>query len=81
MAGSCLDVVHLGEVTPSEPVQHPTLCSLAGTAIVHIAGITDARNGPSIRLLERVGFRLSHQRSSLFRGEQCTELVFVFPAE
>jgi aminoglycoside 6'-N-acetyltransferase len=53
----------------------------AATTIVGVSGITDARNGPSIRLLERLGFKFSHQRSSWFRGQQCTEFVYALPRE
>lgn len=46
------------------------------TVAQHILGITDARNSPSVRLLERVGLRRIETRSAVFRGEPCTELVF-----
>ena len=42
-----------------------------------IEGITDARNTPSIRLLECVGMRLDGTREALFKGETCTEYVYV----
>jgi len=38
-----------------------------------VEGITDARNAPSIRLLERVGMRLVRTQPTLFKGETCTE--------
>ena len=41
-----------------------------------VEGITDARNAPSIRLLERVGMRLVKTRQTLFKGEACTEHVY-----
>jgi len=41
-----------------------------------IEGITDARNVPSIRLLERVGMRIDRSRETLFKGEMCTEHVY-----
>lgn len=46
------------------------------TVAQRILGITDARNSPSVRLLERVGLRRIETRSAVFRGEPCTELVF-----
>jgi RimJ/RimL family protein N-acetyltransferase len=41
-----------------------------------VEGITDARNIPSIRLLERVGMRLDRMQETLFKGELCTEHVY-----
>ena len=41
-----------------------------------VEGMTDARNIPSIRLLERVGMRLGRTRETLFKGEMCTEHVY-----
>jgi RimJ/RimL family protein N-acetyltransferase len=45
-------------------------------AVDRIEGITDARNTPSIRLLERVGMRLDGTREALFNGETCTEYLY-----
>lgn len=41
-----------------------------------VEGITDARNAPSIRLLERVGRRLARTQQALFKGEMCTEQIY-----
>lgn len=41
-----------------------------------VVAITDALNGPSIRLLERTGMRRVETRSTTFRGEPCTEHVY-----
>lgn len=46
------------------------------TRAEQVLGITDARNLPSIRLLERVGMRNSESRSAVFRGEACLEYVY-----
>ena len=43
--------------------------------IAHVRGVTDARNGPSIRLLERLGFGVRARQETVFKGEPCTELV------
>jgi RimJ/RimL family protein N-acetyltransferase len=51
----------------------------AATTIASVTGVTDARNAPSIRLLERLGFKCSDTRNALFRGQECTELVYVLP--
>ncbi len=44
--------------------------------VERIEGVTDARNMPSIRLLERVGMRLDRTQEALFKGEICTEHVY-----
>jgi RimJ/RimL family protein N-acetyltransferase len=41
-----------------------------------VEGITDARNAPSIRLLQRVGMQLLRSQQALFKGETCTERVY-----
>jgi RimJ/RimL family protein N-acetyltransferase len=41
-----------------------------------VEAITDARNAPSIRLLERVGMRLDRTQEMPFKGEMSTELVY-----
>lgn len=47
------------------------------TSVKQVLGITDGRNVESVRLLERVGFRHQESRSTVFRGEPCTEEVYV----
>jgi aminoglycoside 6'-N-acetyltransferase len=49
----------------------------AATRVEQVIGITDARNAPCIRLLERAGFRHHDRRETLFRGEPCVEFVYV----
>ncbi|PYC27322.1 GNAT family N-acetyltransferase [Aquipseudomonas alcaligenes] len=48
----------------------------AATSITSVLGITDERNLPSIRLLERIGFTFVECRQVVFRGEPCTERVY-----
>lgn len=48
----------------------------AATRANRILGITDERNVPSIRLLERAGFALVEIRQVEFRGQPCTERVY-----
>ena len=48
----------------------------AHTTAEHVLGITDARNQPSIRLLERLGMRKAESRSAVFKGENCLELIY-----
>ena len=42
---------------------------------------TDSRNDASIRLLERSGFKRQETRDAVFRGEPCTEHVYVLRAD
>jgi len=49
----------------------------AVTTAQRVLGITDHRNGASVRVLERAGFRLHERRDVVFRGEPCTEHVYV----
>jgi RimJ/RimL family protein N-acetyltransferase len=51
----------------------------AATSVARVLGITDARNKPSIRLLERLGFKFIESRGVVSRGEPCTELVYALP--
>jgi RimJ/RimL family protein N-acetyltransferase len=46
------------------------------TAVRQVVGITDARNIPSVRLLERVGMSRVESRETVFKGEPCTECVY-----
>jgi len=46
------------------------------TRVAVVLGITDARNLPTIRLLERVGMRRTETRNAVFRGEPCLEHVY-----
>lgn len=51
----------------------------AATEVTRILGITDTRNLPSIRLLERLGFAPIETRHVVFRGEPCSERVYALP--
>lgn len=44
--------------------------------VKQVVGMTDARNVPSIRLLERVSMEKCREFESIFRGEPCTEILF-----
>lgn len=46
------------------------------TAVERVLGITDARNGASIRVLERIGMRKVDERRVVFGGEPCVECVY-----
>lgn len=45
--------------------------------IEEIVAITDARNSPSIRVLERTGFLLAHEQDAIFKGEPCRERIYL----
>lgn len=47
------------------------------TPAARVLGVTDARNAPSIRVLERLEFTCRETRDIVFRGEACTERVYV----
>ena len=49
----------------------------AATRVERVLGVTDARNAPCIRLLERAGMQRHARREALFRGEPCVEFVYV----
>jgi aminoglycoside 6'-N-acetyltransferase len=45
----------------------------SATAVRRLVGITDARNAPSARLLERLGMTFEAEEETIFRGEPCRE--------
>jgi len=54
-----------------------SLAFAASTANV-VRAVTDARNVEAIRVLERVGFERSGAHQAVFKGEPCTEFVYVY---
>jgi RimJ/RimL family protein N-acetyltransferase len=44
--------------------------------VAQIVAVTDARNLPSIGLLERVGMRRVETVAAVFRGEPCMEHIY-----
>jgi len=46
------------------------------TDVQRVIAITDARNLPSVRLLERVGMRKIETRAATFRDQPCIEHVY-----
>lgn len=58
-------------------VREAVLLLFAATPVARIVGVTDARNLPSARLLERVGFACRETRVAEFRGEVFTERIYV----
>jgi len=58
-------------------VREAMLVLYAATTVRQVRGITDERNMASVRLLERVGFLWAESRPAVFRGEPCTEKVYI----
>ena len=48
----------------------------SATKVSCVLGISDERNLPSIRLLERLGFQYLQNRRVVFRGDSCSEKVY-----
>ena len=66
-----------GRGIASSAVREALQLMFGATDVSSIRGITDERNLPSIRLLERLGFEFVKSRRVVFRGEPCTERVYV----
>jgi RimJ/RimL family protein N-acetyltransferase len=75
--GFTLDREAQGTGHATRGVQASLSLVFAATAANVVRAVTDARNAKSIRVLERVGFARSHARQAVFKGEPCTELVYV----
>jgi RimJ/RimL family protein N-acetyltransferase len=46
------------------------------SAAQRVIGVTDARNLASMRLMERVGMRMTETHEAVFRGEACVEHTY-----
>jgi [ribosomal protein S5]-alanine N-acetyltransferase len=46
------------------------------TTVHRVIGVTDERNLPSIRLLERLGMQKTATQNAVFRGEACVEFTY-----
>jgi RimJ/RimL family protein N-acetyltransferase len=44
--------------------------------VIQVRAVTDTRNTPSVRLLERVGMQRLDTVASMFRGNPCTEHIY-----
>lgn len=75
--GFTLARAHQGRGLATEAVRAAIDLVFEHTGVGQIQGVTDIRNGASIRLLERVGLRLASTSPAVFRGEPCTEHTFV----
>lgn len=75
--GFTLATAWQGKGLAAEAVREALALLFEHTGVAQVIAITDTRNVASIRLLERVGFVLSRTIPAVFRGEPCTEHVFV----
>jgi RimJ/RimL family protein N-acetyltransferase len=74
--GFTLDPAVQGRGIAARAVREALQLLFALTEISQVMGITDARNLPSIRLLERLGFMHIETREVVFRGEPCSEKIY-----
>lgn len=65
-----------GKGLATEAVREAIAMLFEFAGVDSVVGITDTRNLPSIRLLERAGMRLRETVESTFRGEPCLEHVY-----
>jgi len=66
-----------GSGLATEAVRQAIALVFSSTRIERVVATTDARNAPSIHLLQRLGFVQTETRRSLFKGEWCDEQSFV----
>lgn len=79
--GFTLEPASQGRGIATQAVREALGLMFAATAIGHVRGVTDTRNTPSIRLLERLGFRHRETVDAVFRGEPCREATYVLQRE
>lgn len=65
-----------GQGLGKEAVREALALLFAAPDVAIVEGVIDARNVPSIRLLERVGMRLHKTQEVAFKGAMCTEHVY-----
>jgi RimJ/RimL family protein N-acetyltransferase len=75
--GFTLAAAAQGNGLATEAVRALTQWLFASTTVNRVTAITDARNLPSIRLLERIGMRLEATEPAIFRDEPCHEHHYV----
>ncbi|WP_128003665.1 GNAT family N-acetyltransferase [Piscinibacter defluvii] len=77
--GFTLQPASQGRGVATHAVREALQLFFSATGVARVLGITDERNIPSIKLLERVGFKFIESRQVVFRGEPCTERVYALP--
>jgi ribosomal-protein-alanine N-acetyltransferase len=71
--GFSMDPAAQGRGLATEAVRMALAVLFASTDVARVVATTDARNVPSIRLLERLGMQRVQTVAAMFRGEPCTE--------
>jgi RimJ/RimL family protein N-acetyltransferase len=71
--GFSMNGSYQGRGLAAEAVAAARTLAITHGGVRRLAGITDARNTASIRLLARLGFRLESTRAAVFRDEPCFE--------
>jgi RimJ/RimL family protein N-acetyltransferase len=74
--GFTLDPRAQGRGLATEAVAAAIALLFEDTAIDRVVAVTDARNHPAIRLLERLGFERFAEQGAVFRGEPCVEFSY-----
>lgn len=74
--GFSLDIPSQGKGFGSEAIRVVLDLLFMHTPIARVVAITDARNAPAIRLLERAGMRMTGTVDAVFKGQPCVEYVF-----
>lgn len=68
---------HQGRGLATEAVERVMKLIFEATAVEKVSAVTDTRNGPSTRLLGRLGMHVEKTERVLFKGETCEEWTFV----
>lgn len=71
--GFSMDPAAQGRGLATEAVRMALAMLFANTDVTRVVAITDTRNAPSIRLLERLGMHRVQTVAAIFRGEPCME--------
>jgi aminoglycoside 6'-N-acetyltransferase len=74
--GFSLNRLWQGQGLATEAVGEAVRLVFENTGVSRIIALTDARNGPCIALLGRIGMKMVAEESNIFRGQPCTEYVY-----
>ncbi len=75
--GFTLASAHQGRGHATRAVAAALVLVFSSTRVQQVRAVTDARNQRSVRVLERAGFAKVGEREAIFKGEPCTEHVYV----
>jgi len=65
-----------GQGLGTEAVREAMSLLFDHSSVIEVVCITDARNIPAVRLLERIGMRRVATADNVFRGERCVEYTY-----